>query len=331
MIDRLIAQAQKWVGYIEKASNYQLDDFTANAGYGNFTRFGRDYAKYASDGAASMEWCIAFLSCCFVYEFGYKEAKRLLGGSINCCTKLLIDPSRRIDCKGNAPKAGDIVYFFRLQDKQYGHVGLVTSVSATSFTTIEGNVVPYSTSKGGQVATRSYSLNYPYMFYFCRPLYNDICLGDRVLTNGSVGNDVKELQEKLNSLGYNCGVVDGQYGMKTVNSIKKFQQASGLYADGIAGKQTLVKLISKNNNLNQTNNGTVINRVLRFGFIGDDVKWLQTQLTDLGYPCGIIDGHFGGKTLQSLKRFQKASNLTVDGIAGENTISALNGIFLKGV
>ena len=42
----LIDKALSYVGYLEKASNDDLDDFTANAGNANYTRFCRDYEKY---------------------------------------------------------------------------------------------------------------------------------------------------------------------------------------------------------------------------------------------------------------------------------------------
>ena len=43
---KLIDQATHWDGYLEKKSNAQLDDFTANAGSGNFTCFARDYKTH---------------------------------------------------------------------------------------------------------------------------------------------------------------------------------------------------------------------------------------------------------------------------------------------
>lgn len=42
-ITKLIDQAKSWDGYLEKKSNRDLDDFTANAGNKNYTCFPRDY------------------------------------------------------------------------------------------------------------------------------------------------------------------------------------------------------------------------------------------------------------------------------------------------
>lgn len=66
---------------------------------------------------------------------------------------------------------------------------------------------------------------------------------DRVLLKvGAKGNEVKALQEKLNSLGFNCGAADGIFGPKTEAAIKAFQQRYGLAVDGIVGPATRAKI-----------------------------------------------------------------------------------------
>lgn len=47
-----------------------------------------------------------------------------------------------------------------------------------------------------------------------------------------VGNRCAELQTKLNKLGYNCGVVDNVFGVKTYNALLQFQKDKGLLVDG---------------------------------------------------------------------------------------------------
>lgn len=59
---------------------------------------------------------------------------------------------------------------------------------------------------------------------------------------GSSGKEVKQIQEKLKRWGYYTGSVDGVYGTKTVDAVKKFQRKNGLTVDGIAGKKTLAKM-----------------------------------------------------------------------------------------
>ena len=59
---------------------------------------------------------------------------------------------------------------------------------------------------------------------------------------GSTGDEVKQIQKKLKDWGYYDGNVDGIYGTKTFNAVKKFQSKNGLSVDGIAGEKTLAAL-----------------------------------------------------------------------------------------
>lgn len=62
----------------------------------------------------------------------------------------------------------------------------------------------------------------------------------KVLKKGMVGEDVRELQEKLNKLGYDTGGVDGEYGSKTFISVASFQDEHDLTpVDGEAGPVTM--------------------------------------------------------------------------------------------
>ena len=59
-----------------------------------------------------------------------------------------------------------------------------------------------------------------------------------LLCRGSTGEAVKTLQTRLNALGYDCGTVDGIFGIKTYNAVVKFQTARALAVDGIVGVNT---------------------------------------------------------------------------------------------
>lgn len=59
---------------------------------------------------------------------------------------------------------------------------------------------------------------------------------------------------------------------------------------------------------------------------GNDVKWLQYELVELGYDTGGVDGKFGDKTKNSVLSYQKTHGLLVDGKVGPATrYSLLNG------
>jgi len=65
-------------------------------------------------------------------------------------------------------------------------------------------------------------------------------LGDRLLKNGMSGADVRELQENLIRLGYDCGRygADGEFGDATEEAVKRFQRARHLEADGEFGPKS---------------------------------------------------------------------------------------------
>ena len=70
-------------------------------------------------------------------------------------------------------------------------------------------------------------------------------LGDRTLYLHMPffhGNDVRQLQQALGSLGFDCGVPDGIFGAHTEAAVRKFQMNMGLYADGIVGAATYAAL-----------------------------------------------------------------------------------------
>ena len=65
-------------------------------------------------------------------------------------------------------------------------------------------------------------------------------LGNRLLKRGSVGGDVKQLQQYLIQLGYDLGKwgADGEFGGATELAVKAFQKDSALAADGQYGEKT---------------------------------------------------------------------------------------------
>ena len=65
-----------------------------------------------------------------------------------------------------------------------------------------------------------------------------------LLSIGSSGEEVRQLQIRLNQLGFSVGVIDGSYGAKTEYAVKAFQKSAHLTSDGIAGNATLSALYS---------------------------------------------------------------------------------------
>ena len=65
------------------------------------------------------------------------------------------------------------------------------------------------------------------------------------LHNGSQGEKVWKLQERLQALGYYMDAVDGQFGPGTKDAVIAFQKKNGLDADGLAGEETQRVLYSE--------------------------------------------------------------------------------------
>lgn len=61
----------------------------------------------------------------------------------------------------------------------------------------------------------------------------------------------------------------------------------------------------------------------KYGSRGDEVTQIQTKLKRWGYYNGNIDGIYGSQTVEAVKYFQRKNGLTVDGIAGPQTLKAM--------
>lgn len=128
---------------------------------------------------------------------------------------------------------------------------------------------------------------------------------------------IKDVQKKLNSVGYSCGTPDGVVGKNTTAAITSFQKLCGLKnQSGEITNETITKL---NSVYNRSQKG-VLSRGLRNNA---SVKKLQENLNKLNYQCGTPDGNFGIGTENALKKFQKAHKLTDDGLAGSATLDAI--------
>ena len=180
--------------------------------------------------------------------------------------------------------------------------GWTYTPSDTNYTTLTGSIQLWhkSTSSGGGS--------------YYAPTVPDMPM----LYRGCTGDAVKTLQDKLNTLGYNSGNVDGIFGAKTYAAVTAFQKANNLGVDGIVGKLTWAKLYGVSPAMPVET--TVVGRpMVSYGSRGDAVRKLQELLNALGYDCGSVDGIFGSKTKAAVLAFQKANGLAADGIVGPLT------------
>lgn len=78
-----------------------------------------------------------------------------------------------------------------------------------------------------------------------KPPQTEYALGSRLLTKGTEGNDVKQLQEHLLKLGYSLPKygADGDFGLETEAAVRAFQKAEGLEVDGKYGEKSHATLM----------------------------------------------------------------------------------------
>ena len=160
-----------------------------------------------------------------------------------------------------------------------------------------------------------------------------------LLSSGSTGSAVSQLQATLKLLGFYSGEINGTYTAATQNAVAQFQAVAGISADGIAGPSTWTKLLPAPGDvasipasqepappaIAQTPEPAIPAGppILRPGIEGPAVSQLQKELTTLGYYQGAIDGGYGEFTQDAVKAFQADRGLAVDAIVGPSTWDAL--------
>jgi peptidoglycan hydrolase-like protein with peptidoglycan-binding domain len=153
------------------------------------------------------------------------------------------------------------------------------------------------------------------------PIFVQAKLGDQTLKEGMDHEDIKVLQQHLVNLNYlDLKETTTYYGDQTVNAVMDFQSSLGLNADGIFGTDSFKALQSI-----LELEPLAYNRVLKEDISGEDVQALQERLKILGLlNIDNCTNYFGSETRQALMDFQNLYGLKVDGIAGKETIEAIN-------
>lgn len=268
-----VAMAQG--GYLEKASNKNLDDKTANAGRGDFTKFARDLdaiENFYNGPKQGFAWCDVFVDWCFVQAYGMELAQKMLFQPDKSLGASCTQSSRYYKNAGRfytSPQPGDQI-FFRSGGKVV-HTGLVYAVDSQRVYTIEGNTSGASgvVANGGGVKQKSYSRSYSGIYGYGRPDYaladgnqktgtnatdasapakteGECMIAMNVLQKGSTGAQVRTLQALLiKKYGISCGGsgVDGSFGAFTDKAVRAYQANKGLAVDGSVGPKTWASLL----------------------------------------------------------------------------------------
>ena len=357
-VAKLVDCAMSQVGYLEKRSNAQLDDKTANVGSNNWNKYARDidnkYPNFYNGKKNGYSWCDIFVDWCFIECFGYEKALKMLyqpTKSTGAGCSYSASFYRAHNAFYRQPQVGDQVFFGDYGNE--GHTGIVVAVSGNIITTVEGNTSGgYGVeSNGDGVYLKKYNISIQYIPGFGRPNWevvssnagNEEASGTvnyPTIKLGSKGSDVKKAQQLLIAKGYSCGAAgaDGDFGAGTYNAVKKFQADNGLEADGIVGANTWAALLKTEQPkpeqtepdkepekpVETTGSACIVDLpIVRQGDNGFPVIAVQTLLGKHNFNVNYIDGDFGPDTLAKVKSFQKAKGLTADGIVGRDTWTKL--------
>lgn len=148
-----------------------------------------------------------------------------------------------------------------------------------------------------------------------------------VLETGDTGSAVRNLQRRLDRLGYGVAI-DGQLGPSTTAAVQRFQGDNGVATTGRVGPTTLLALrVAEARNPDiaiaplfpSVGNG----RHLAEGARGLEVETLQRLLTLAGHNVAV-DGAFGAGTRAALVDFQQSARIAPTGALGPTTLAALN-------
>lgn len=206
LADLVIQEAEKWIGYLEKKSNSQLESLTANAGYNNYTIFCQWYEDLFNErGFQPSAWCAEFVSCMIYKGCSNKEVVKHFA---YCPYGVNWFKQQGLWYTSN-PRRGDVIFFKDSQGVAC-HTGIVSSASSTTVVTIEGNTSSASgvIANGGAVAKKSYNINYSRIMGYGRPPYEKY----ETSTQEPVVQDELKVEKKIMN-------IDGKD--YTVSSIEK--------------------------------------------------------------------------------------------------------------
>lgn len=174
----IINWAENERNYTEKDSLTDLDDKTKNAGDDNYTKYSQevDALGVFSTQVQGQPWCATWVTDGFINTYGVDKGLDMLcqpskNSNAACCGDAA-EYYQKADRWYTSPQVGDQV-FFKTTKYQYAHTGIVTEVTNTEVTTIEGNTSSEKgvVSNGGAVTKKHYPVGYSGFKGFGRPKY----------------------------------------------------------------------------------------------------------------------------------------------------------------
>ena len=167
----------------------------------------------------------------------------------------------------------------------------------------------------------------------------------RPLRLGDSGNDVQQIQIRLNRISTNypgipkINPTDGNFGVDTEEAVRAFQRTFRLTEDGVVGSATwyrITYLFGAVKRLSELDSEGIridelpraFEQLLSRGDTGDDVRVMQYYLAVIAayydtIPEIEVNGVFDEATEAAVRAFQQTFGLAVDGIVGRQTWQAM--------
>lgn len=142
------------------------------------------------------------------------------------------------------------------------------------------------------------------------------------IKKGDTGKDVLLLQKLLKSRGLYSGL-NSTFNAKTEKALKEYQRWINLHGgdlkvDGICGPATWQNIIGIQGIVDGSTTKITVEQI-QTGEVNIYVFLAQQILAAVGYYQGALDMSFGPAMLQSVKDYQAAKGIAVDGIIGPTT------------
>jgi cell wall-associated NlpC family hydrolase len=111
---------------------------------------------------------------------------------------------------------------------------------------------------------------------------------------GDQGQDVAAIQSRLNSLGYDAGEADGDFGSRTTAAVMAFQRDRGLEADGVVGAATYRALLGREIPVSRDGSTATVRRIVQTALRYTGVPYSFGGTTPAGFDCsGYVRFVFG--------------------------------------
>ena len=210
---KVVEEARKWLGYLEKKSNKNLESFTLNAGNKNYNYFASKMKEWKVYNLQAQPWCDIFVDFVFIQALGIDRARQLLGGfSAYTPTSASQLKTAGATYQTAAKASPGAVIFFR-NSTRICHTGIVDGEIVTNE---EPSIESYTKEDLIEEVCKILGVNTPQ-----KALKKTVTLSTKKNKNHAL---VIPVQKYLKQIGMYKGTVDRDFGMLTSIAVNEYQR-----------------------------------------------------------------------------------------------------------